>query len=259
MKTFRIISIYYANALQKELVNLPIVSIFLVGKLLRYALFFLFMYLLVSGVNNIGGYSRGQMLIFYLVFNIIDTASQLLFREVYYFKPLIISGNFDMVLTKPFNPLVRVLLAGPDFIDAGMLIILIGALFFFMRNQTGQSSLSVFYFLVMFVNSLLIAGAFHIIVLGIGILTYSVDHLVMIYRDITSLMRIPVDLFANPLRAVLTFIIPIGIMFTFPAKVLLGLLSWQFIFISFIFGVSSVVLSLQFWKFALKHYQSASS
>ena len=259
MKSLRIILIYYTNALQKQLVNLPIVTMFILSKLIRYGMFLVFLFLLMSGVKNIGGYSREQMVIFYLAFNIIDTTSQLLFREVYFFRPLIISGNFDMVLTKPFNPLIRVLLGGPDFIDAGILIILIGTLVFFMRNLAGLNGSALFYFCLMILNSLLIAAALHIVVLGIGILTLSVDHLVMIYRDITSLVRIPVDLFTNPLRSIITFVIPVGIMFTFPVKSLLGLLSWEMMVVSFAIGIGGLFLAFRFWKYSLTQYQSASS
>ena len=41
---------------------------------------------------------------FYLCFNVVDTIGQMLFREVYRFRPLIISGGFDMVLVKPLSP-----------------------------------------------------------------------------------------------------------------------------------------------------------
>ncbi len=235
--------------------NLPMVMIFFVSKLLKYGLFLVFLFLLMSGVKNLGGYSREQIIIFYLVFNLIDTLGQLLFREVYYFRPLVISGNFDMVLTKPFNPLIRVLLGGPDLIDTGVFVILVGVLSNFVRLD----SFLIFYFVLMLINSLLITAAFYISILAIGILTLSVDHLIMIYRDLSSLMRIPVDIFTNPLRTLLTFIIPIGIMFTFPAKVLFGLLSWQLILFSFLFGVVSLFLSLKFWNYSLRQYQSASS
>ena len=239
--------------------NLPMVMIFFVSKLLRYGLFLVFLFLLMNGVKNLGGYTREQIIIFYLIFNIIDTLGQLLFREVYYFRPLVISGNFDMVLTKPFNPLIRVLLGGPDLMDTGVFVILIGMLVYTLSNFVRLDSFLIFYFVLMIINSLLITAAFHISVLAIGILTLSVDHLIMIYRDLSSLMRIPVDIFTNPLRTLLTFIIPIGIMFTFPAKVLFGLLSWQLILISFLFGVVSLFLSLKFWNYSLRQYQSASS
>ena len=258
MKEFKVLYLYFVNSLELHLATLPTAMIFLVGKIIRYAMFLLFLYFLTSGVSNIGGYTREQMLLFYLIFNIIDTSSQLLFREVYHFRPLIVSGNFDMVLTKPISPLIRTLLGGPDFIDFGMLIILL-TVSGIIISQVHPPGYLVFYSVLLLINSLILTAAFHICVLAIGILTLSVDHLIMVYRDLTSLMRIPVDLFTNPLRTFLTFVVPVGIMFTFPAKVLFGLLSWQLVVLSLVFGVVGLYLSLKFWNYSLKHYQSASS
>lgn len=259
MKEIKIIYRYFANSLQQAIYNIPIFSIFLLSKIIRIALFALFIYFMLSGLSDIGGYSKNQMIIFYLIFNLIDTSAQLLFREVYRFRPLLISGGFDMVLVKPFNPLIRVMVGGPDFIDFAMLIILLSIISYYIVFITKIEILSLIPFLLLIVNSLIIATAFHIFVLAIGILTLSVDHLVMIYRDLTALARIPIDVYTQPARSLLTFIIPIGIMFTFPAKALFGLLNWQLILTSFVFGLVSLFLSLKFWNYSLKHYQSASS
>ncbi len=259
MKELKIIYLYFSYSLQQTLFNLPIFFFFLLSKLIRYGMFFIFLFYLVGGVNNIGGYTREQMLIFYLVFNLIDTASQLLFRETYRFRPLLVSGNFDFVLTKPTNPLIRVLLGGPDFIDFGMLLMLLSILIYFVGRLPDINFLQIILFIGLFLNSLLIATAFHISVLAIGILTLNVDHLIMIYRDLTALARIPVDLFIEPMRWIITFIVPIGIMFTFPAKVLFGILDWKLVVVSFAIGLITILLSIKFWNYSLKHYQSASS
>lgn len=259
MKTLKVILHYSSNSLQQTLSNLPVFFIFLFSKIVRYGMFIAFLYLLFNGVSSVQGYSRIQMLMFYLVFNIIDTTAQLMFREVYRFRPLVVSGGFDAVLTKPFSPIIRSLFGGPDFIDLGMLIIIISVAVYVAGAFIHPSPIQTLLFLAMVFNSLLIAAAFHILVLGIGIITFSVDHLVMIYRDLTALMRIPVDMFTNPLRSLFTFVIPVGIMFTFPAKVLFGFLNWQLILTSFVFGVVSLFLSLKFWNYSLRHYQSASS
>lgn len=163
-----------------------------------------------------------------------------------------------MVLVKPFSPLIRVLVGGPDFIDFGVLLIITGLIIYqLIILKIALFPLVIALFLV--INSMLITTAFHILVLGIGIMTLSVDHLVMIYRDLTALMRIPVDLIVEPMRAILTFVIPLGIMFTFPAKALFGILDWKLVVISFLIGVISMYLSLKFWQWSLKYYQSASS
>ena len=59
---------------------------------------------MTSQMKSLGGYNPLQMLVFYLCFNIVDTIGQLLFREVYRFRSLIVTGGLDMVLVKPLNP-----------------------------------------------------------------------------------------------------------------------------------------------------------
>ena len=82
---------------------------------------------------------------------------------------------------------------------------------------------------------------------------------VMIYRDLTSLGRFPVDIYREPLRGFLTFLVPVGIMMTLPAKALMGLVNLQAVVLSFTLSFVLIFLSLKFWNFALTKYSSASS
>ncbi len=257
MKNLRIIFKYSLNSFQQALTNPTIFAMFTLTKIIRYGMFAFFLYSLFGNLAVVGEYSRDQILLFYLVFTLIDTTAQLMFRETYRFRPLVVSGNFDMVLVKPFSPLLRVLMGGPDVIDLGILILIVAAMIYVTANLIHPQLASTLFFVLLIINSLLIAAAFHILVLGIGVLTMSVDSLIMIYRDLSSLMRIPVDLFIDPLRSILTFVIPVGIMFTFPAKFLFGLLSWKLVMISFGFGLLTLYLSVKFWHYALTQYQSA--
>jgi ABC-2 type transport system permease protein len=58
---------------------------------------------------------------------------------------------------------------------------------------------------------------------------------------------------------VLTFVVPIAFMTTFPAAVLLGRLDWQYLWIGCALAAVLLVGSARFWRFALRHYTSASS
>jgi len=49
------------------------------------------------------------------------------------------------------------------------------------------------------------------------------------------------------------------ILFTVPAKALLGLLSWQWVVLAFLISGLFLWGSLKFWKYALSKYSSASS
>ena len=259
MKSLRVWALYTNFSFQQVLTNRLLMVIFMAGKAIRILMFLLFLTFIFRGAADIAGYNRDQIVFFYLAFNFIDTSAQLFFREVYRFRPLVVSGNLDFVLFKPVNPLVRVLLGGADVMDLIMLGLIGIATVWFGVGFISGSLLHWLLFALLVINGIILSAAFHITVLGIGIITVSIDHLIMIYRDLTALMRIPVDLYIEPLRSLLTFVIPLGIMFTFPAKALMGLLSWQIILVSFVLALSALFVSLIFWRYSLRHYQSASS
>ena len=233
-------------------------SIFLIGKLLRFFFFFAFIIFLLKGTKSLAGYNLNQTLLFFLTFNLIDTVSQFLFREVYRFRPLIVSGGFDLVLSKPVNALFRSLMGGADVIDLITIIPLTNATFY-VASLLNPSVLHTTFYILLLLNGLIIASAFHIFVLGLGIVTLEIDHTIMIYRDLSALGRFPIDIYKEPLRGIITFLIPIGVMVSFPAKAIMGLMSPAGVVWSLVFGVLILLLSFRFWNFALKKYTSASS
>lgn len=233
-------------------------SIFLIGKLLRFFFFFGFIIFLLKGTKSLAGYNLNQTLLFFFTFNLIDTVSQFLFREVYRFRPLIVTGGFDLVLSKPINALFRSLMGGADIIDLITIIPLTIATFY-VASLLHPSFLQTTFYVLLVLNGLVIASAFHIFVLGLGIVTLEIDHTIMIYRDLTALGRLPIDIYKEPLKGIITFLIPIGIMVSFPAKAIMGLMSPAGVIWSLAFGVLVLILSFKFWNFALKKYTSASS
>lgn len=187
-----------------------------------------------------------------------DVLAQFFFREVYRFRPKIVSGDFDLTLVKPANALFISLLGGADAID----FITIPPLFaatLYVGALLHPTFMGTIFFLLLIVNALMIATAFHIVVLALAITTLEIDHTIMIYRDLTSFGRFPVDIYKQPLQGVLTYLIPIGVMITFPAKALMGLLSPSGILISLLVGIIAMFIALRFWNYALTKYTSASS
>jgi ABC-2 type transport system permease protein len=232
--------------------------LFLIGKLVRFGFFTLFLFYIVRGSESLSGYNTNQVIFFFLTFNVIDVFAQFLFREVYRFRSLLISGDFDLVLTKPMSPLFRVLMGGADIIDLVTIPPLLFAVVYVGRLLNPTIPHATIYILLV-LNGLIIATAFHILVISMGILTLEIDHTIMIYRDVVNLGKLPVDIYRQPLRSLLTYFIPVGIMVTLPARYLMGLASLRGVFISFFLGALLLFLSIRFWKVALKSYTSASS
>jgi len=233
-------------------------SVFLIGKILRFIFFFGFLYFLLLGTKTLSGYSGNQVIFFFLTFNLIDVVTQFLFREVYRFRPMVINGDFDLVLVKPLNALFRVLMGGADITDLITIPPLI-ALTVYFGFLLHPSFLNIIFYLLLLLNGFLIATAFHIIILSFSIVTLEVDHTIMIYRDLTSLGRLPIDIYKQPLQGLLTYLVPVGMMITLPAKVIMGIVGPAGILSAFFVGIVAVFIALRFWNYALTKYSSASS
>ncbi|OGK15550.1 hypothetical protein A2774_06025 [Candidatus Roizmanbacteria bacterium RIFCSPHIGHO2_01_FULL_39_12c] len=255
-KVLKLFTVYAKLYLKMVIQHKLGIVFFTLGKLARFLFLFFMIYLVFSKTNLVKGYSFNQMIIFYLTFNVVDTTAQLLFREVYRFRPQVVSGSFDLILLKPHHPFLRILVGGVDFLDLILLIPYILILIYFIIQLPNISLLLIAGYLLLVANSLIIATAFHIAVLALAILTTEVDHAIMVYRDLTSLGRFPMEIYREPIRAVFTFVIPVGIMMSFPPKALLNLLSPASYLLSLFASSLLLTLSLKLWNLALKKYQS---
>lgn len=233
--------------------------LFLFGKIIRFLFFLGFLVFLTSKTNVLAGYNLWHILLFYITFNFIDATTQMIFREVYRFRQSVVSGDFDLVLVKPVNPLFRVLFGGMDLLDFITLVPFVCFIAYIIVHIPGITFFNVLLYILFIGNALFIATSFHIMVLALAVLTTEIDNAIMIYRDFTSMGKLPIDIYQEPLRFFITFVIPVGIMMTLPVKIMLGLVNLQTIFISF--GISSFlfIVSILFWQHAMKYYTSASS
>ncbi len=234
------------------------VVIFTLGKFIRFGLYMFFIYILVSKTNSLAGYSLWEVLLFFATFNFIDTSAQFFLRDVYRFRQHVISGYFDTYLIKPMSPLFKALFGGSDVLDIPLILV---SFFFIVYSamHIGVTVPGVILYALLVINSLVIALAFHIFVVSLGILTTEIDNMLWMYRDLTQMGRIPVDIYREPIKSIITYVIPIGIMMTFPGKALLGILSVNGVLISFFVSAVILIGSLLFWDYALKSYASASS
>lgn len=230
--------------------------LFMIGKIGRFALFIGFLLALKRSITDLFGYSFDQLVVFFLIFNLFDLIGQLFYRGTYWFRDEIVSGDFDFRLTKPLNPLFQILTSHTDFLDLPLLLIVLVMLVIYWPRVDAWAILGFIYFSVL---SLIILTAVHILVSALGVVTTAVEHTIWTFRDISQMARVPVDIYAGGVRVFLTYVIPVAMIFTVPAKTLFGLVSSGFFLVGLIFAVGFYLLSLKLWGYALRRYASASS
>jgi len=229
---------------------------FIAGKFFRFFFFLFFIMIVLEEVGVIAGYTKDQLITFFLVFNLFDLLGQIFYRGVYWFRQQVVNGEFDFRLMKPISSLFQALTRATDFLDLPLFFLVI----YLLSRQPIHLSLFQWSIVILIsVAAFLIITAVHIFVVALGVVTTEIDHAIMVFRDVSSLARFPIDIYSGFLRALLTFILPIGLAYTFPAKALLGLLSLPQAIGSLLVSCIFFYLSLITWKHALKQYTSASS
>lgn len=80
-----------------------------------------------------------------------------------------------------------------------------------------------------------------------------------VFNGILQLARYPLSMYPGWLRFILTWIVPVGIITTFPAQALTGELTVKVVILGIGLAVSLVILASCLFRRALRHYSSASS
>ncbi len=245
-------------AVMEVFVNRGTSVLFFVGKALRFGISLIFILTIRQATATFGSYTTDQVVVFFLTYQFLDTITQILFRGVYFFSWQVKSGELDFYLAKPIHPLFRILTGKPDIIDAIFLVpttlISLWLALPILQNVTAEQLMS--YFLLL-INGLLIAMSLHIVVICLGVLTTEVDNAIMLYRDINTMARFPVDVYREPLRGILFFLIPVGIMNTVPAQFLISQQPTVSLLTACGVGIASTIGSLCLWKWSVKRYTSA--
>jgi ABC-2 type transport system permease protein len=233
---------------------------YLAGKLIRFGFFLLLITSLFRFTDRLGGYSKYEVILFFLTFNLIDVFSQALFRGIYLFRHDISRGNFDFVLSKPVNPLFYSLCRLTDILDLVFLLPIVGLIGYTMTRlqvPVGPSSL-LLYGAFVFLSMIIVLGI-HIISASITIWKIESENFIWLYRESMTIGRFPPDIYAPVVRAVFIFAMPIIVIVAFPVKAVLQELSGTWMLFALLYGAAFFACSLWLWEASLKKYSSASS
>jgi ABC-2 type transport system permease protein len=215
-----------------------------------------------SQVDAIGGWTRGQMLIFIGTFSMINGLNMLIyFFGVVDIPRKIREGALDLYLTKPVNALLRLTFESVD-PGSAPLLFLSGVIIAYGITVAGVA-----------VTATLILG-YSALTLLMTLLWYDMEVILRtlpfffiganaIDRLEGSLMtlnfRVPGVIYKGFFKVLFWFVLPYGVMATVPTQALTGTLSP----LGLLYALGVVVLftafALWFWRFGVRKYKSASS
>ena len=260
-KYLKVINLFFQTAFARQLayktnliIDLISVSGSIIGSIFILSLFY-------KGNNNLGGWSWEEALIIQSLFIILSGITNILFKpNLTEIIEHIREGTLDFIILKPIDS--QFTLSFRTFAPAGISEILVGiSLLIFLINTTKNfiSFPSFIFFIIMYSSAIIIIYSFWFLVATTSIWFVQTMSISEVLRNILISSRYPIDAFPASLKLLLTYLIPVSFLTTFPAKTILGNFDIINILTSLVMAFTAFSLSRIFWKFALKYYTSASS
>lgn len=170
------------------------------------------------------------------------------------------SGTLDFVLIKPADG--QFLVSTAKFapwkimdILAGVVMIVIAFHLLGRAPSLGDVAVA----LLLLVAALVVLYSLWILVVCTSFWVVKLDNLSFLLGSIFDAARWPLDLFRGIWRMIFTFVIPLGLMTTYPARALLGSLSARTAVAALFGAIAFAAIARGIWTRALARYTSASS
>ena len=215
-----------------------------------------------SQVDSIGGWDRGQMIIFVGTFSIINALNMLIyFFGVVDIPGKIRRGDLDQYLTKPINPLLRLTFENVNVGSIPLVIMSILIVCYGVSVSGIQVSFALGLGYAAFVLLMtLLWYDMELIIRTIPFLVISANGIMRIEELMLELnFKVPGVLYKGVFKLIFYFILPYGIMSTIPTQFISHNIDGIGVCISILTVIIFTAFALWFWKFGLKHYKSASS
>lgn len=250
-----------AQQFQSQVANARFAAtIFLFGKLFRFASALLLVYVVVGKAKLIGGYSLNQAILILTLFNFFQTISQLFLRGVYLFRQKVVDGTFDFYLLNPLSELFYSLFSYTDPLD-----IIVTTPYVFLVGWAWVNAgyiitlPTILLLAVVLVLSTLMVTAWHIIIISVGVKYLEVDNTVMLYRDLERMGAFPVAIYGKVGENILTYAFPFALMATIPARLIFDTFNPWYLLLFAALALLQLKIALLIWHRALLSYSSASS
>lgn len=169
-------------------------------------------------------------------------------------------GTLDFVLLKPAD--AQFLVSTAKFLPWRVTNVFAAAAIFvyaFHRLGTRPSWVSLVTAGGLFVTSVVILYSLWILTVSAAFYVVKIDNLTYLFTSIFDAARWPASVFPAGLRFVFTFILPLALMTTFPARAMLGQLEVAELAIPLIGAALFAIFARLVWRGSIRRYTSASS
>jgi len=182
------------------------------------------------------------------------------FPIMYHFSSEVRNGSLDFVIIKPVDTQLYVSFSGVDVEDTTNIITaLIIFLYLFLTVQIPNLLFKVSGAFLMFLIGNIIFYSIIILFQSLAFKYINVEGSTGFIWKIIRFSKYPVTIFQCPVKVIFFTLLPIGIITTIPAQIIMGLFNWNWILLIFPFAIIMLFISRKVFQYGLNRYSSASS
>ncbi len=258
---FKLLRIFYQNTLANELEyrlnfwsNLALSLFWLAWAALSVRVYF-------YHTDSIAGWTYPELLVVMGLFFAANGFRQMLLSpNLRRLSEYVRLGTLDYILTKPIDSQFLVSLRYIGVYNWGDPLLGLGLVAYglWLLHEVPSAG-QVLLFVLLFAAGMVALYSFSLIVQSSTLWLVNVERADAVVVGLLETGRFPVGFYRGWVRAALTVIVPVAFMTTFPAQALLGRLQWPTALASLGLAMFLFVVASGFWRFALRHYTSASS
>ncbi|MBI4261931.1 ABC-2 family transporter protein [Candidatus Uhrbacteria bacterium] len=227
----------------------------------HFATQLLFVEILFSHTSALAGWSKPSALVFLATWGIVTSILLLLCENSFVdFGDDVHSGQFDFHLLRPIDAQFIISIRRLTLSHIGepfFYLCVLGVLVF--KGMITLSLLGVAGYVLLLILAMIVGYHIWIAFTTAIFWTPYIDHFNFLFMTVASIARYPLEVYGVAARLVFLTVMPIGLMAALPAEFLLGVGSWQGIVYAIVMTLIITVLTRIWWRFALRHYASASS
>jgi ABC-2 type transport system permease protein len=261
MRHLRLLSIFYRNSLYAEMEYRAnfVANVLMSAFWLAFAI--LGLHVFYYHRDQIGGWGYYEAMLvvgFYSLFNGLIEA--LLQPNMSRLIEQIRTGTFDFILIKPVNSQFMASLRQLSIWKLADVAMGLGIGIYALVRLAAVPSITDLIAAAGFVGcGTVILYSIWLIMVTSAFWFVRIDNISELFTAIYETGRFPVSVYPSWMRGVLTFVVPIAFITTFPAAAILGRAKPQLLSVAFLLAAGLFCGCIGFWRFAVRRYSSASS
>lgn len=228
---------------------------------LVWIVFFIMILLVIyRNTETVAGWTRGEAYMLAASCFLMNAVSGGLFMSLVEIPQQVRLGTLDFVVTKPIDSQFWVSTRKFNFSDVGVLAAGLAMIGYGIYLAEVSPSFAQWVAYVILVGaSLAIFYSFNLALMTLGIWLVRVDNLWVLGESVMQVARYPIDIYQGALQRLFVYVVPLAFLATIPTKQLVREYDPQMLGLGVGWAAAALIFSRMFWKFAMRHYTSASS